>query len=209
MDNKLLEILNTKQNLIFDFDGTIADNEYFHFLTHKEILAKYGYDLTEEIFIKCIVHNNPNDIQKNLENYYNTKFENANEYEQDYYKIYSKNIEGLKPFRYVLDIFKNFPDKNFVVLSNEQEGVIKSHLEEWGFFNNFSRIVSCNRSFSKEYVFENFEEFFGFSPQDSVMFEDSAKNLSLAKNAGLTTVGVEHLFNKNKLIADYIIEYEK
>jgi len=44
MREKFLEILNGKRAALFDFDGVVADSEYYHFISYQEVFQRrYGH----------------------------------------------------------------------------------------------------------------------------------------------------------------------
>ena len=54
MNERLNEVLESKEVLIFDFDGTMTGTEHFNYLVHKKNWKKYGIDLTEDEYKKVM-----------------------------------------------------------------------------------------------------------------------------------------------------------
>lgn len=50
--NTFNQLFETAKAIIFDFDGVLADSEKYHFLTYREVFARYGHDIDETEYYK-------------------------------------------------------------------------------------------------------------------------------------------------------------
>ena len=113
----------------------------------------------------------------------------------------------LKPFPFFIQILNKYKDKKYFILTSNREDVVKGILTNWGILDRFEKIISIEaKEYGKKEVLVDTEKYLKLNKADIVYFEDVNKNLKIAKNLNITTIGVEHEFNKNKLEnCDYII----
>ena len=208
MKKELFDLLNSKDNFIFDFDGTLTNNEPLQYLVHVKNCKQYGFELSKEDFKKLIIHQQISVIHQNLCNLFNYSFD-FEKLKKDLPAFYKEIVEQYEPKlnSYFLDILSEFPNKKLYVLSNESEEFLKYYLSKWNVLFKFTKLISSYTT-SKFKILDNIKEYIGENSNTCVIFEDAQKYLTYAKNQGFTTVGVEHEFNKGDLVADYIIEEE-
>jgi HAD superfamily hydrolase (TIGR01509 family) len=48
----LIRLLDAAKAVIFDFDGVLADSEKYHFVTYREVFARYGHTVDETEYYK-------------------------------------------------------------------------------------------------------------------------------------------------------------
>ena len=206
MENKLYGLLKNKKYFIFDFDGTITNNEPLQYLAHVRNCKQYGFDLNKEDFRHLIIHNQMQVIHQNMCKRFNYPFDFA-KFASDLPKFYNELVEqqDMPLNEYFLDILDNFPDKHYIMLSNEKEKFLDYHLSKWGIRDKFEQLISSFDT-SKVDILNNISKYLPAKINDMVIFEDANKYLLTAKRLGMTTIGIEHEFNEGDLVADYIIK---
>lgn len=80
------------------------------------------------------------------------------------------------------------------------EEVVKDMLEYWKILNKFEEIISvATRGITKRDILTNTSEYLKVQRSDIAYFEDMNRNLKMASELNITTIGIEHEFNYNKL----------
>lgn len=209
--------IETRKLLIFDLDGTIANTEVFHFKSYQIILKNYNIDFELNDFRKYIGNSEIN-IWNMLKIDYNLDFDVAEMLElrtKIVLELFEK--EDIKPFAHFRRIINDYPNIEKVILSSQIPLVINYLLERWNLLDEFSdgKIVSVSSGkCTKEEVLRNIGEFYKlkedyYDNTKILLFEDSAKVLSLARKLNIDSIGIEHVFNCNKLSnCNYIINEE-
>jgi len=207
LNKKLLKALESKKTFIFDFDGTISSTYGILFKTLEKMFKNHGFVLTLEEF---------NTLRGKPSTVYFEKFEEVTKEKQDPQKMAEEfseifdeqtKIEKLFCYDYINELIKKFPDKNFVVASNNVEQFLSDRLVDFGIRENFTKIVACTSQLKKQYVYQNTVKLFGTKQEDCVLFEDDQKYINQARTEGILTVGILHDYNSN-LDADFLIEEE-
>ncbi|MBR1926107.1 MAG: HAD-IA family hydrolase [Clostridia bacterium] len=204
IDKKLLNTLENKKTFIFDFDGTISSTYGILFKTLETMFKNHGFVFSLDEF---------NALKGKPSTVYFEKFEEVTKQKQDPQKMAEEfseifeqktKTEKLFCYDYVKQLIKKFPNKNFVVASNNFEQFLSDRLVEFEIRENFSKIVACTNKLKKQYVYQNTISLFGTNPKDCALFEDDQKYINEAKKEGILTVGIVHDYNQN-LDADFFI----
>ena len=206
---ELDEIVKDKDVLIFDFDGTMANTEKFHWLAHEQILKPFNVVLTQQDIDKYMGNPDKN-IVKFYERDFNVKFE-----EKDFIKrrtdIFSdlainNNLQPFKYFKYLVENYKH--KKKFYILSAQVGFVLEKFVKHWGLEETFVKVYSAvDLNIAKDELLKQINKNFNCDYSNAVLFEDVNKYIKIAKSYGLKTVGVEHIHNKGKLLdSDLVIK---
>jgi len=205
IDKKLLKALESKKTFIFDFDGTISSTYGIMFKTLETMFKNRGFVFSLEEF--DTLKGRPSTV-------YFEKFEEITKEKidpqkmaEEFSKIFDEQTKTEKLFcyDYVIELVKKFPDKNFVIASNNVEQFLSDRLVDFGIRENFTKIVACTNKLKKQYVYQNTISLFETNQKDCVLFEDDQKYINEAKLEGILTVGIVHDYNSN-LDADYLIK---
>lgn len=141
---------------------------------------------------------------------FNIEFDNV-EFAKERQKLYSQLVVSydIQPFKYFLDICDK-ANYEFAILSAQRKPVIDVLLEKWSLSEKFNTIISVsNGDLTKREVLANVKEYYGYENNETVLFEDTNKNLKLAKDNEIAAIGIEHRYNKDMLLsADVIIRNE-
>lgn len=198
---KLYDLLDKKEVLVFDMDGTMANSEPLHFLSHREMLKKYGATLTQEEYIKNHM-GKPDDKHKvDFEKLFNIKL-TPDHFEKRFDKYVDLIFKlDLAPFPYLKPLLEKYKDKQLVVLSASSKELIEKCLQKWDIRGYFCKIISViDDKISKKEVFSRAEEFFNCKKDKVAVFEDSASTINFCNKEKICTILIEHNFNKVKHI---------
>lgn len=204
--HKLEELLKGKTIAVFDLDGTIANTEPLHWLTHKKVFKPLGINLTEENIRRYVGHN---DLQifGMIEEDYNVLLEDKEELKQKRLQLFRQAVEkyNLLPNEEVIYAIKNFKGKRYIV-SRQNQYTIERLLENWKILEYFDKIYSLEHTNESK---TKFVETLGHK-SEIVWFEDSTEVVKEAKDEGFTIIAVRHYYNEiANLDADYIIDTTK
>lgn len=204
--HKLEELLKGKTLSVFDLDGTIANTEPLHWLTHKKVFKPLGINLTEENIRRYVGHN---DLQifGMIEEDYNVLLEDKEELKQKRLQLFRQAVEryNLLPNEEVIYAIKNFKGKRYIV-SRQNQYTIERLLENWKILEYFDKIYSLEHTNESK---TKFVETLG-NKSEIVWFEDSTEVVKEAKDEGFTIIAVRHSYNEiANLDADYIIDITK
>lgn len=187
----------SKKAFIFDLDGVIVDTAKFHFVAWQRLAASLGINFTEKENEQLKGVSRVNSLKKILE--WGDK-ESSPELFQE--KMDQKNIEYLDLIKTlsVNDILPGVHDFLLELKSQNQPIALGSAsknarpiLEKLGIKDMFDVIVdgtNVTKAKPDPEVFLNACNQLGFSPQDSVVFEDSVAGVQAANTAGMISIGL-------------------
>ena len=205
MNERLNEVLESKEVLIFDFDGTMTGTEHFNYLVHKKNWKKYGIDLTEDEY-KKVMGKTVVDLKERIKDDYGDINAQVliNEYVNGFLEL-TKN-EDLTMYPFVQQALQNSDGKKIYILSNQSTRIIDACIEKWGIRDKFEKIISLMdlKDLKKIDYYRDTEKYFGAPQADCVLFEDTQKNIDDGMSCGIYTVAVKHQFNNP--VADLIID---
>ena len=193
-----------KKLFIFDYDGTIADTNFLHEMSFREVLdfrkLTFNYEKIAGMktveAINFIIEDNKIHLSEDKINSLVIKKQ----------KIFSKKIEeGLKPIEGVID-FLNFAKKRYhlcVASSGSKNNVFKG-LKILGLYNYF-KYIFCAEDVKiakpSPEIFLKLLSIMNLKIEDALIFEDSDKGIESAINGKIDFVDIrkknfkELLFN--------------
>lgn len=172
------------KNIIFDFDGVIADS----FDMVLEILS-IGYPfLTSESLRKYYDGN----INFTLLNQKPVKKFNL-------YEEYAKRYDKIKLFPNVTKTIKNLAKKyNLFLVSSAETQNLKDYLSKHKIINYFKDILGKDIEKSKEKKFQLIFNKYEAKKDETIFITDTSGDISEANNIGLKAVGITHGFQSRK-----------
>lgn len=196
----LKQILAEKEFFIFDMDGTITDTEPLHFMSYQRTLQDFfpAFRLTEEEFLTCYVGHPETEIYALLKQAHSIAFADNAFFEQRIAHLFDLVREThLTTAPFYRQICRMYPDKKRVMLTSQRPEVLKRFQQVVDFGGYLSQYISvADQPGGKKVRLENPIEYFGYAPEQIVIFEDYAPTLACARANGIYAVGVCHRFNR-------------
>ena len=181
--------------VIFDMDGTIIDNGFYHKQAWVEFCQKYHFSLSDEEFVKYIFGRTNKDIlnflhQRELPADEIHKY--AEEKEALYREIYKPHLKLADGLFDLLKALKANQVKTAVATSAPTKN-IEFAFENLDIKHLFDVIVDENYVTNHKpdpEIYLKAAEFLNVAPRDCVAVEDSLPGIRAAVNAGMTVVAI-------------------
>jgi beta-phosphoglucomutase len=188
--------------VIFDMDGVLVENSYYHDLTWKMICDKYGSNKSAEEIISIFGGTNKLFV-KQLLNKHDPEEINAiaMEKEELYRQVYKQHIKlpnGLKEF---LDDLKKNKIPLAVATSAPKEN-LDFVLDTLNIRNYFEAIVDesfVNKGKPDPEIYKITARKLNMDPGNCIVIEDSIYGIQAALAAGMKVVAITTTFNESKL----------
>ncbi len=184
-----------KKAVIFDMDGVIFDSERLVLTSWKEVGAKYGLVIEDEVFYQCVGVNAVETKEIFLEHY-------GRDFPYDMYKSeaskwYHDRYDGgrlpMKPgIRELLTYLKEAGFK-IGLASSTREVTVTQEITDAGllpFFDNLTCGDMLKKSKPEPDIFWMACERLGVKPEEAIVIEDSYNGIRAAHRAGTTPVMV-------------------
>lgn len=197
-------ILDNKKVFIFDLDGTIADTETLHWEAYASVLKQYGIKLSPEHIKKYIGHAETV-IYRMIKEDFHIEFDDSEFMEKRISRYLSLVKEtNLRPFEFIYEIFESHHATN-VLVTSQIPSIVNDLLQLWGLTKYFvpDHIYCCHDGkYKKNEIYKNISRYSGINvkPSEVVLFEDAMHYIKIAQQLGITTIGIEHRYNRGSLI---------
>jgi len=182
--------------IIFDYDGLLVNTEDLAFWAEKELLKKFGVELTFEEFFKFLGHS----VRETLE-YYKKTFSlspSLDELErlryEIVYKLLPEKLELRPGAKELLDFLEKKGIKKVIASSGKREYILKG-LEILGIRERFSRITTVDevkRGKPAPDLFLKALEKEGVNPSQALVLEDSLTGVEAASRAGILAIAIPY-----------------
>lgn len=188
---------------IFDFDGTIANTEDWHWFSWNDALAPFGVILKAAQINKYLAH--PDfEIMQMIEHDFGICIADKTAFKNQRLQIFiDKYLKEVVPYPHFLEIYQSVPTQEICVISNQRGDVIGGLFDLCAItgIQIFSASdLKCDKA---ELIKKQVAKV-----ANVTLYEDSNKYLQLAKELGCKTVGIEHQYNRGSLnAADEVIIY--
>lgn len=194
--------------VIFDMDGVLVDNAYFHKRAFVEYFSEYGTTLTPEMYGRSnedlMVELFPNESEERHREFANGK-------EAYYRQIYEPHI---KPVAGLVSFLQELKSNNIPVAVGSSAPVenIDFVLDKLKIRNYFDVVVVAamvRRAKPAPDIYLKSAELLKMEPKNCLVFEDALAGIEAARSAGMKVVGVatslpkEKLTETNKIINDF------
>ena len=204
MNNDLKDLLQTCRACVFDFDGTVADTEGFHFELYQRILKRrYGLSLDWTHWLHYIGRTDP-DFHRMMETDYGVTIDSQSVMEEYFAALAVEEPEAVQPYPWVRDVLETCRKRGIpaCVLSSGNRDVICACLKAWDLDRYFDgrNVISVSAGiFTKQDVFAEPSRYLtGFEglSAEILLFEDSIHTIEKAQVCGVgAVVGVVHEYN--------------
>jgi beta-phosphoglucomutase len=199
---------------IFDMDGTLVDNNPYHFKAWAEIFEKYKHtQITHEFFNEKLSGVPGLPIMREYfgdmgEEQMQAVFNEKSQRYRDAYAPYAKPINGLERF---LTELKDAGVKLAVASSAAVINInyIMDHVPIRSYFDAIVDGPHVSKPKPHPQIFLKAAEYLGMKPENCVVFEDSLSGVKAANAAGMKVVGIttthtaSELHPVNLIIDDY------
>ncbi|MEM9359946.1 MAG: HAD hydrolase-like protein [Pseudomonadota bacterium] len=181
---------NPKGNLIFDFDGVVADTEPLHKKAYLWLLGTYGID-EKNFNWSSYVGNSERVIYEMLKSDTDVDLSIARDRRRRLGKVQELiKTSSLKPRNSILKILSSFSNPAYI-LSSQEKNFIDDCLTEWGISSRFEAVVSlADTNQSKADWLSKFSSRKMKVSVPNFYFEDNIDYLIQAKRLGYRTVFV-------------------
>lgn len=142
---------------------------------------------------------------------YNIDF-NDQEFLDERLKVYLDLIDeyNLKPYIFIKEILEKYSHLKMALVTSQVPEIINLLISKWKLEKYFSKekgnIFSCSNGIIKKVdCYKKIDKLLNIdlkekiSGENIILFEDSNKYLSIGKELGFTTIGIETKFNLNQL----------
>lgn len=202
---QLNPLLGSSSACIFDFDGTLADTEGFHYETYRKLLREqYGFEIDWPHWLHYIGRTDPA-FHRMMEADFGVQIDSPSLMEVYFRTLCAEQPAAVAPYSWVRPLLSELSSRGIVpcVLSSGNLGVIRTCLAFWdldGFFDPRNVISVSAGDFTKADVFAEPARYIaGFSgrPSDLLLFEDSIHTIQTARSLGVCRVaGIAHAYNR-------------
>lgn len=207
-------IRNKDIAILFDLDGTMVDNKFYHKKAWVEFCKRHGVEMTMEKFEKKGFGGSNKDYLSaflNIDVTDEDDFRLGEEKEQLYRELYKPHIEpinGLVSFIELL--YRNDIDMAIATmapLSNVEFIISKLNIEKY--FKVIVDYYQVKNGKPDPEIFLKTAQKLSISPQNCVVIEDSSFGITAAKKAGMKIIGIrtyhtsEEMKDADLTIKDY------
>lgn len=217
-------ILNNKEVIIFDLDGTLIDTmniwNKVDYLTLKKYKINVSKNKIKEIRDNFLINNSSDDIYLNYSKYLIEKYNLSIDYETFYkerIKMSHKLLNNIKPKSLVLKVLKELRKRNYLLIiatasSNNEIELYKNNKYMKKLFYYFDLVVTAddvkNKKPSPE-IYEYILKKIRVKKKKILVIEDSYLGLLSAKNIDIEKVYLENKYAKKDLdLIKRITEYK-
>jgi beta-phosphoglucomutase-like phosphatase (HAD superfamily) len=204
------DTLRSKEFLLFDIDGTIANTESTHWVAHNAMLKRYGVLIGHDQIVRY-AGNTDHKIYDMIEKEFNVTVTDRESFFRERFEIYLELLvkNDIIPNRYFLDILSKYPEKSYGILSSQPNWVIDRVLDLWKVSHMFpaeNRMSAFDGRTPKKTVLADIEDHFVMkngnkvTRKDTVLFEDSEHTMKMAYENFVDCIGIEHMYNEGMLL---------
>lgn len=185
------------KNIIFDFDGTIADSKNFVVTIYNELAEKYGSKKISEEDLKRLCSIPVMDRFKQLD----INFMKIPQIGIEMKERYKSSLNGLKTVSGIPDILDKLKGQGFslgIISSNGYDN-IKDFLVNNG-IDIFDNIYSSSSLFGKHYLLNRYLKKHLVSKNNVVYIGDELRDINSCKKSGIRVIAVAYGYDNEDLL---------
>lgn len=214
LELKILEIIDEFEvkAVIFDLDGTLIDNNFYHLETWKKYVKNLGRNISEEEYNANINGRTNRDV---IEYVFGRKMNEEEivkyslEKEALYREIYQPYIHPVAGLLELLEVFKNNNIPMAIATSGIQPNIdfMFEHIAIKKYFKTVVNSSHITKGKPDPEIYFKAASILGVSPKNCLVFEDAVVGIQSAKAAGMKVIAIATTQSKEDLsIADKIID---
>lgn len=190
----------TNKTLIFDFDGTIADDMQLMIGKFNKVANSFGLPQIRDDEVEKFRGQGSTGIFSTLKISKLKLLLLTRQLQNDFHN----SLNECKPFKEIPKVLKNLKRKGYqlaIISSNTKENISKFLIQ-----NNleiFDFIHSGRNLFGKEHVILKAMRQYDLNPKDCIYIGDEDRDVIAAKKAGIKVVAVTWGFNSRDLLEKY------
>lgn len=189
-------LVSPAKGLIFDFDGFLADSEAYHYLSYREVFARYGHEIDEREYYKywtSLGHGARGEIERHSLDLDPVAIK---EEKNPIFSRYCRDgsIVLYPEMTEALDILSR-GDKKLAIASGSSSSDIQSVLANAGVTDLFPIILGSDdvpQLKPAPDIFLKALGRLGLGPSECVVFEDAEKGMQASVEAGIPVVIVKN-----------------
>lgn len=190
--------------VIFDMDGTLIDNNQYHFMAWQHFYRLYNRTLSPEEYKTNITGRTSVDILQTFFGKSLTPEEittYSNEKNTHYRQMYTPHIKPVKGLISLLDELKKAGIPMTVATSGSPANVrfLFQHIPIEHYFEHVINASNVVQGKPNPEIFLKAAGYTGVAPAHCIVFEDSFAGIAAAKAAGMKVVGLTTTEPKEKL----------
>lgn len=201
----------------FDLDGTLIDNNQYHFITWQEFYRKRNRELTMDEYKACFngrtmtdcvkyVFQQPDMPAEEIERY-------TNEKESLYREIYAAHIKPIPGLLSLLELLDQAQIPMVIATSGIQDNIdfLFSHIPIKRFFKRVIKGSDITHGKPHPEMYQLAAKELGLPAEKCIAFEDATVGITSAGGAGMKVVALTTTHTPEELVgADWIIkDYEE
>ena len=190
-----------KPNLIFDFDGTIANTLHAGVAIYNRVAHEYGCKKVHHKDTKLFQGKKPFDLMRELEvSLLNLPLLLLRVRHELFSEI--RNVDTFDGINKTLHTLKKEGYNLGVVTSNSQKNV-EHFFEEHGLNNIFSSIHTSKHLFGKHKVIAKYMKQHGIAKDKAIYIGDEARDIEATQKIGIPIIAVSWGFNTRDILEMY------
>ena len=201
----------------FDLDGTLIDNNQYHFITWQEFYRKRNRELTMDEYKACFngrtmtdcvkyVFQQPDMPAEEIERY-------TNEKESLYREIYAAHIKPIPGLLSLLELLDQAQIPMVIATSGIQDNIdfLFSHIPIKRYFKRVIKGSDITHGKPHPEMYQLAAKELGLPAEKCIAFEDATVGITSAGGAGMKVVALTTTHTPEELVgADWIIkDYEE
>jgi beta-phosphoglucomutase family hydrolase len=210
--------------VIFDMDGVIVDSEPFHVQAEREVMERYGFDISEEELHRRYLGRTSQFMYQDLIDRYKLDVTDWHQLAEEKKDIFLPLLESkAQLIEGVLELiqFLHVGGMKLAIASSSRLHFIEIVMERFGLGGFFDVVVSADHiKHGKPHpeIFLKASDKLGCRPKECLVIEDAASGVAAAKSAGMSCLAfvppgvleqdlskADHVFDSMKCILDYFV----
>lgn len=187
--------------VLFDMDGVLVDTEELKAETHSACIASFSAQVSKDLY-SMLMGQSFNEVASAFIKETGLKID-AKEYKKRFNSIYRKKIDQIsKPNDGCINTLKQCQALNLKlgVVTSSQRWMLEKILSNVGILKLFDATIASEDVIEEKPSPEPYLSILSklaVSPEQAIVFEDSAPGIQAASKAGIAVFGIRHFYNQH------------